>query len=208
MLTESVKRHWDEKTVDETVIRGSHWMDFLGVALICFGLMSLIFVGAASVASVYLFGMLLLGSGVAHIANAFGYWKVRWGGFFAGLALGALYGISGILCFTRPVETIVGLTYLLGVLFIMMGIFRVVFHAFNRFPVWGWGVVHGILNLGLGFLILSHWPANSLVVMGILVGIDLLFAGMNAVSTGMSVRRMVGHLAPASGARPITRFQH
>jgi uncharacterized membrane protein HdeD (DUF308 family) len=200
--------HWDEKSVADKVGHATYWMEGLGVLLMILGMISLIFEGAASVASVYLIGVLLLGSGIAHGANAFGYWRVRWGGFFAGVILGGLYGIAGILCFIRPVASLVGLTYILGLLFFSMGIFRILFHLSTRFPAWGWGVVNGIVNLGLGFLIIAGWPENSLMVLGILVGIDLMFAGMNAISIGSTVRRMIDHLAPASGHRPITRFQH
>jgi uncharacterized membrane protein HdeD (DUF308 family) len=185
-------------------------MEVLGIALIVLGLVSIIFEGARSVASIYLLGILLLASGVAHVANAFGYWRVRWGGFFAGLSLGALYGIAGFLCFIRPMDTLVGLAYLMAVLFLLLGIFRISFHGITQFPAWGWGIVTGIIDLALGCLILAGWPGNSLMVLGILVGIDLFFGGVNALSTGMRVRRLVEHLAraPEVGHRPITRVQH
>jgi uncharacterized membrane protein HdeD (DUF308 family) len=208
MIQQFAGRGWDVSAVAEKVHRGSVWMEVLGVLLIVFGMASLIFVGAASLASVFFIGFLLLASGVAQFATAFGYWRVRWGGFFAGLALGLLYAVAGVLCFVRPLSTLVGLTYILGIFYFVMGIFRILFHVVTRFPSWGWGVVTGFINIGLGFLILSAWPASSFMVLGILVGIDLLFAGMQAVSTGSVVRRMTGQAAPAAGQRPITRFQH
>jgi uncharacterized membrane protein HdeD (DUF308 family) len=40
----------------------------------------------------------------------------------------------------------------------------------------------------LGLIIVAHWPANSLWVLGTLLGIDLLFNGAGWVSFGLGLR--------------------
>jgi len=45
------------------------------------------------------------------------------------------------------------------------------------FPHWGWTLAGGAINLILGILIWQQWPEAALWVIGLFVGIDLIFTG-------------------------------
>ena len=54
---------------------------------------------------------------------------------------------------------------------------------------WGWVVFSGIASFLLGLMIVSHWPASSFFVLGLLLGIDLIFVGSGWIATGLALRR-------------------
>ncbi len=47
-----------------------------------------------------------------------------------------------------------------------------------------WVVVSGVITLLLGLIILIHWPVSSLYVLGIFLGVDLVFAGAGWIGLG------------------------
>jgi uncharacterized membrane protein HdeD (DUF308 family) len=49
-------------------------------------------------------------------------------------------------------------------------------------------LLNGAVDLILGFLILNGWPEASLWVIGLFVGIDLVFQGWSSIVLALSVR--------------------
>jgi uncharacterized membrane protein HdeD (DUF308 family) len=70
------------------------------------------------------------------------------------------------------------------------GIFKVVSALAYRFAAWGWPLVGGILDVILGLMIWQGWPASSLWVIGLFVGIDLIFRGFNWIALGLALRSL------------------
>ena len=68
------------------------------------------------------------------------------------------------------------------------GVFRIAGSLMHRFPHWGWIFFGGVLNLVLGILIWREWPESAFCVIGLFVGIDLVFDGMSWVMTALTVR--------------------
>jgi uncharacterized membrane protein HdeD (DUF308 family) len=64
---------------------------------------------------------------------------------------------------------------------------------------WGWLLFGGIVTVILGILIWTQWPESSLRVIGLLVGINLLFTGWALTMMGIAVRAHEGRAA--AGAR-------
>ncbi len=52
-----------------------------------------------------------------------------------------------------------------------------------------WVVVSGVITLLLGLIILIHWPVSSLYVLGIFLGVDLVFAGAGWIGLGLGLRQ-------------------
>ena len=59
-----------------------------------------------------------------------------------------------------------------------VGIVRIASAMVNRFSGWGWTVISGIMSVLLAVLIWQDFPENALWVIGLFVGIDLIFAGV------------------------------
>ena len=47
----------------------------------------------------------------------------------------------------------------------------------------------GVITLLLGLMILAHWPISSLYILGLFLGIDLVFAGLGWISIGFGLRQ-------------------
>ena len=60
---------------------------------------------------------------------------------------------------------------------LVAGIFRIVVAVVVRFPNWVWRLLHGVVNLLLRIAIWRQWPLSGLWVIGLFVGIDMLFNG-------------------------------
>jgi uncharacterized membrane protein HdeD (DUF308 family) len=77
------------------------------------------------------------------------------------------------------------LTLLLGVSLVASGIMRIVlaFSMKEGMPRI-WVVVSGVITLLLGLIILAHWPVASLYILGLFLGIDLIFAGAGWLAVG------------------------
>jgi len=165
------------------------WFLGLGICLIVLGTIALGSSVLATMATVVLIGWLLIIGGVLEGVHAF--WRERgWGGFFIDLLTGILYVVVGFMMVANPAEAAVTLTLVI-VLFLMFGgIFRVIVALMLRFPHWGWLVLHGAVNLLLGIAIWRQWPLSGLWVIGLFVGLDLIFNGWSLVMLGLSAKKL------------------
>lgn len=164
------------------------WFVALGIVEIVLGIVA---VGAsyfATLATVLLFGWLLLIGGVLSIVHAF--WRRQWGGFFIDLVTGILYVFVGLMFIGNPAVAAVTLTLLIAVFLVMGGIFRIVAALAGRFHHWGWVLLNGIITLLLGIMIWSEWPWSGLWVIGLFIGIDMIFYGWSLVMVGLTAKRL------------------
>jgi uncharacterized membrane protein HdeD (DUF308 family) len=54
---------------------------------------------------------------------------------------------------------------------------------------WGWVAVSALITLLLGVMIIAQWPASSFFVLGIFLGIDLIFIGSAWLTIGLALRK-------------------
>ena len=164
------------------------WIVALGVIYSVAGLIALGSVLTATVASVFLVGIMMLIAGVAEVINAF---QVKtWGKFLFWVLLGVLYIVAGFVTFENPLLAAALLTLLLACALIVSGIMRIILgFSMKRGMPWIWVVLSGVVTLLLGLIILNHWPVSSLYILGLLLGIDLVFAGASWIGMGLSLRK-------------------
>lgn len=172
-----------------------HWLRFflLGLLLVLLGTVGVVASGLLTLASVLLCGWLLLIGGLAVAVHAL--WARRWGGFFVQLAFGVLNVVVGWVMVRRPDLAALTLTLILGMSLVMQGAFRIIASLATQTDGRGWLLLSGLACLALGIMIWSEWPVSGIWVIGLFVGIDLLFYGWWLVSVALSVRRLPG--APA-----------
>jgi len=169
------------------------WFVSLGIVLMVMGALS---IGAAfitTLASVVVFGILLLSGGVVQLVNAF--LARTWKGFFIHLFAGLLYLVVGGLMVEHPIQAAEGLTLMLAAAFLLGGAARVIYALVESFAGQGWVLINGFITLLLGIAIWRQWPESSLWVIGLFIGIDLVFNGWLWVMLGL----MVKGPAPGSG---------
>ena len=164
------------------------WIVALGVVYIVAGFIALGSVVMATVASVLVVGAMMIVAGVAEVFGAFQ--MKSWGKFLIWALLGVLYIIAGFLTFENPLFAAVLLTLFLGASLVVSGLIRL-FLAFSmkRESPWVWVAVSSVITLLLGLLILARWPVNSVYILGVFLGIDLIFAGTGWVGLGLGLKR-------------------
>jgi uncharacterized membrane protein HdeD (DUF308 family) len=164
------------------------WIVALGVIYVIAGFVAFGSVVLATVASVFIVGVMMLVAGIAEVLNAF---QIKtWGKFFLWLLLGALYIVAGFVTFTNPLLSAVVLTLMLGAALVVSGAMRIVL-AFSMKEGAPWILValSGAITFLLGLLILARWPVSSLYILGLFLGIDLIFAGVSWISIGLGLKR-------------------
>ena len=164
------------------------WIVALGIVYIIAGFVALGSIVMATVASVLIVGIMMIVAGVAEVINAF---QIKsWGKFLLWALLGVLYIVAGFVTFDNPLFAAVLLTLLLGASLVASGIMRI-FLAFSMKAEtpWMWIALSGVITLLLGLLILARWPINSIYILGLFLGIDLIMAGAGWLGLGFGLRR-------------------
>jgi uncharacterized membrane protein HdeD (DUF308 family) len=151
------------------------WFLILGIGWVTLGLVALGCTPFLSVVTVALFGIVMLVGGIAQVISAF--WAGRWSGFMLQILVGILYVVVGYIVLDSPMEAAAGLTLLIAAFLFVGGVIRIVVSLAERFPGWGWALLNGIITLLLGLLIYRQWPLSGLYVIGLFVGIEMIFNG-------------------------------
>jgi uncharacterized membrane protein HdeD (DUF308 family) len=164
------------------------WIVTLGAVYVIAGLIALGSVVVATVASVLVVGVAMIVAGIAEVINAFQ--LKSWGKFLLWALLGVLYIIAGFVTFENPLLAAALLTLVLGASLVASGIMRIILaFSMKRETPWIWVALSGIVTLLLGSLILAHWPINSVYILGLFLGIDLIIAGASWIGIGLGLRR-------------------
>lgn len=166
------------------------WIVALGVIYLIAGILALGSVVTATVVSVYLVGIMMMFAGVSEVAGAFLF--KSWGRFLIWLLIGILYVVAGIATFQNPQLAAVLLTLLLGVTLVFSGLLKIVMaFAVKHEQSWVWVALSGLITAVLGGIILARWPVSSVYILGIFLGINLIFAGAAWVGLGLGLRRPI-----------------
>jgi uncharacterized membrane protein HdeD (DUF308 family) len=171
----------------------THWWCFLilGIVLVIAGTAAIVapqVTVLTTFAATTLFAVLLMVGGVATIVSAF--WIGKWSAFLIQLLVGILYVACGFMMTENPVVSAEALTVFIAVMFIMLGIFRSVAALTLRFPQWGWALLNGVITLLVGIIIFRAMPSGALWVIGLLVGIELLFNGWTWIMLSLLMHRL------------------
>lgn len=172
---ETLRRHWG-------------WFLVLGIALVALGTTAISWACLTTIteAVTWLFGWFLLIGGAAEIISAF---RVgRWGGTLVHLLLGVLYVLVGLMIIEQPGRSAIQLTLVIAIFLIVGGAFRIVFALTQQFSGGGWVLLNGIVSLVLGVMIYKQWPYSGLWVIGLFVGIDMIFAGWRWIILSLALR--------------------
>jgi uncharacterized membrane protein HdeD (DUF308 family) len=164
------------------------WLLGLGIALVILGTISIFVAALTTIISVILIGTFLILNGAMLVYQAFKVWWHHWRRFSVQLIMGLLYLFAGFIFVLYPIQGAVSLTLVLAVFYIIIGIYRFILALSHKTPGWGWLLFSGLLTAVLGFIVLGYWPAISLWVIGVFVGIDILFIGWAFIMTALAVK--------------------
>jgi uncharacterized membrane protein HdeD (DUF308 family) len=167
-----------------------HWGWFLafGIVLLVLGIAAVVRSVTATVASMVFFGWLLVFGSIAEFVTAFMVGK--WAGFFLHMPIAILFGVAGILMITRPVISAESVTLLMSVFFLVGGLYQLIASLWTHLPGWGWHALNGALASIMGVLVLVQWPVSGLWVIGLFIGIDLIFYGWAWIALALNLHKM------------------
>jgi len=168
------------------IIHNWGWFLAFGLGLVLLGILAIVRSVAATVVSMLFFGWLLLIAAGIEIAQAVMVGK--WAGLFQHWLSAALFGVLGALIIWRPIVTAEILTLLMGAFCLVAGLFQLVTPFVVSLPEWGWHALNGLITLVLGILILAQWPISGLWVIGLFLGIELIFYGGAWVAVALKLR--------------------
>lgn len=168
----------------------------MGIALIVLGFAAIGSAFIATLATVIVFGVQLIVAGILEIAASF--WGRCWRGFFSHLLAGIFYLFAGILLIDHPFDAAKGITLVIAVALLVGGLFRIILSLSERFQGWELVLLNGIVSLLLGISIWKQWPSSAVWVIGLFVGIELLFTGLSWVMLALAVRAVPRPAVPAT----------
>src|SRR5262245_9151399 len=154
------------------------WGLFLlvGVLLILLGFLAIVFSFFSGLATVMVYGALLLVSGVIHGIAVF---QARtWNGVFLHLLMAVLGVAVGFFCLSNTETALRASTLLLAIFLVVGGLFRIFGAMLAHRRGWMVTVLSGVVGVLLGLLIWKM-PNSDEWVIGTFVGVDLLFQGFS-----------------------------
>src|SRR5579883_2996185 len=150
------------------------WLLAVGILLVILGLIALADSFAVTVASMLFFGWVLVIAGIVQAVQAF---RHRQSGHLLLHTLNAVLSfVVGLLLLGNPLAGALVATLLVAA----------TAHIEGR----AWILLSGIITLLLGILIWLHWPSSALWIIGMFIGIDLLFSGWSQIMLALVVRRI------------------
>lgn len=139
----------------------------------------------ATLAATVIAGWAFLIYGILHIFAVFS--ATGWGGRIWAVLLGVLGVIIGIEILANPLESVITLTLAVGIMFLASGIAKVIMGFTLQVPQFRWAIVlSGVVSVILGVMIFSNFPQSAAVVLGILLGVELLSNGVASIAIAMS----------------------
>jgi uncharacterized membrane protein HdeD (DUF308 family) len=172
--------------IPKDIIQYWGWFLAFGIALVVLGVLAVGRAVTATIVSILFFGWLLLLASGIEVAQAIV--VGHWAGFFHHLVAAILFGVTGFLIVTRPLLGAEVATMLMAVFFLIGGLFQVISSAWVALPGWGWQLADGIITFILGVLVLAQWPVSGLWVIGLFIGIDLIFYGGAWIALALGLR--------------------
>lgn len=162
------------------------WLLLLGLLLSVCGVVAVIFPVLTTVIAMEVLGVALIIAGLGTIIATL--WAGKWSGVLVQLLVGILYIMVGFMITDSVVESTIAMTVLVAAFFIVVGVFRSVAALTVRYPYWGWSLLNGAITFLLGTIIYRHAPEDAIWVLGLLVGLEMLFNGWTWIMLSLAIR--------------------
>ena len=165
----------------------ANWFILIGIILIVLGCLALGYQFIATVFSVYFIGSLIFIAGIIQVIHSFNIKEFGQTALWA--IMGILYIFIGLMSFFQPIAVSSALTLLISLLLTISGFTQIFAAMSNRnLPRWGWIIFSGIINIILGLILMAGWPYDSIWVLGMFLGIDLVFQGFAYITIGSALK--------------------
>ena len=166
---------------------------FWPIVMIVVGLLALWLPAASSIGVARLLGWLMVfdaGFQLIHAFRSTGVGHVAWK-----VVVALIYLVAGIYFLIHPFLAVAVVTLALAVFFLIEGLVDVFSYFTTRQAGASyWILLNGIVSIILAAMIWRHWPTGSLWVLGVLVGIGMLMAGVSRLMIALAIRRYANRI--------------
>jgi uncharacterized membrane protein HdeD (DUF308 family) len=169
------------------------WFLALGALVAAMGVAALVLAVSATIASVYIIAIFMIIAGGGEIVFAFS--GRSWARFFLWVIAGLAYIVVGAFALAQPLMAAAVFTLLLGAAMFVTGLIRIYVGTRLNKDIRTIVIFAGIVTSIVGLVVLIGWPANSFVVLGVLLGLDLLFWGGSWITLGLRMKAFL-HALP------------
>jgi uncharacterized membrane protein HdeD (DUF308 family) len=160
-----------------------------GIVMVILGLIAVAIPQIATLATSIFVGWLFIIGGFIRLIATFQSRSAP--GFWWSILIGVLAIVVGYIIVANPLEGVLTLTMALIILFAVEGVFQIIAGIEFRKALassWVWLVFSGIVDIALAVLIFAGWPDTATWAIGLLVGINLLFAGIALTMTALAAK--------------------
>jgi len=166
------------------------WSIVLSVLIMIAGFLAIALPLIAGIAFTLILGWMLIFTGVLHIVFAFRAGQARMAVWQ--VLLGLVYGFIGVYILMNPAAGLAGLTFAIAVYLFVEAVLELALAIQLRpAPGTGWLIFDSVITFILAVMIFSTWPSSAAWVVGVLVGISMLFSGMTRLMLTLAARRIV-----------------
>lgn len=162
------------------------WFVALGLLAMMLGIVALGLVVHATITTVYIIAVFMVLAGGAEIM--LGLSGKTWGREFLYIIAGLFYIVAGAFALARPLDAAIVLTLMLGGALLAAGLVRIYIGTHMHSHAKTMVIVGGAFTALVGLLVILGWPTNSIVILGTLLGVDLLVTGLMWVGFGLRLR--------------------
>ncbi len=176
------------ESMRQEVKRHLPWYLLQAGLMVVAGVLALVWPAISSIAVVIFLGWLMIASGLVQGLGLIGARAVPH--FWLQLVSVVLFLVVGALFLRNPGESLLTLTMLVIVLFMVEGMSKIIFSLIIRpFPNWGWVLLSGIVGVGLAFFLWASIPVTAVWLLGVMLGIGLVIEGAALGYLAWQVRR-------------------
>jgi uncharacterized membrane protein HdeD (DUF308 family) len=171
-----------------------HWWAVLieGLLLLVLGAIAITAPFLAGLVITVVVGWLLIFAGLVGLWTSWSMRRVK--GVAWAIVSSLVVIVAGLAFFAWPIGGLISLTLVLGAYLTIDGITTVILalqHRRAETKNWGWLLMNGILDLLLATAIIMLQPSITAWLVGVIVGVDLVFAGISMIAMGWSAKAQV-----------------
>lgn len=162
-----------------------------GVIMVILGILAIAEPVVATLAIDIFIGWLFIIGGIVRLVATFQSRSAP--GFWWSILIGVLAIIVGFILVGKPMQGVLTLTMVLIVMFLVEGVLQIIAALEFRKALassWVWLIISGVIDIVLAGLILAGWPGTAAWAIGLLVGINLLFAGIALTMTALAAGKL------------------
>jgi uncharacterized membrane protein HdeD (DUF308 family) len=171
-----------------------HWWAVLieGLLLLVLGAIAITAPFLAGLVITVVVGWLLIFAGLVGLWTSWSMRRVK--GVAWAIVSSLVVIVAGLAFFAWPIGGLISLTLVLGAYLTIDGITTVILalqHRRAETKNWGSLLMNGILDLLLATAIIMLQPSITAWLVGVIVGVDLVFAGISMIAMGWSAKVQV-----------------